>query len=78
MRTAARCHGPVAFPGLAPQAPELCTRHISFLEPWIAARARQPADAEAWIAHMARKSEAAERQALGELSPLLRRQRTGP
>lgn len=74
-----RCPEPLAFPGVA-EVPELCSRHILALEPWIRSRSRQPSDAEAWIALMARKSQAAERELgiLGAVPPMLRPGRTGP
>ena len=75
-----RCPDPIAFPGLAPQVPELCVRHIWLLEPWIAAKARQSSSGDEWVSHMGRKAQAAEREmrAFGELPPLRRPESTGP
>jgi hypothetical protein len=57
---AGRCPGPQAFPG-SRDVPPFCVDHLRELEPWIAARAKQPASAAAWIDWATRRAEDADR-----------------
>lgn len=69
-----RCPDDPAFPGVS-EVPELCIRHLQLLEPWVRARAAQrSADADQWIAYMARQAASTEAtlRAIGELPPLRR------
>jgi hypothetical protein len=51
-----RCADPLAFPGVT-EVPELCTRHLNALEPWIRLRvAARKADGKEWAAWAARRA----------------------
>jgi hypothetical protein len=64
-----RCPNGIAFPGY--KVPELCIQHLTALDPWIEARSRHPAAAEAWIHWARRQAQAAEQEllALGAIRP---------
>lgn len=52
-----RCPGIQAFPGVR-EVPELCSAHLTALEPWIATRAAlRSAQPQQWVDWMRRKAE---------------------